>query len=75
MAALAAPARTIHVRLDGRSSDLAADRLGLPEQATDEQVKVAVARHLEVPARRLSDAVVDRHPNGNLTIRPEAVFG
>jgi hypothetical protein len=75
MAALAAPARTIHVRLDGRSSDLPADRLGITEQSTDEQVKAAVARHLEVPARRLVDAVVDRHPNGNLTIRPEAVFG
>jgi hypothetical protein len=75
MAALAAPARTIHVRLDGRSSDLPADRLGIPESATDEQVKVAIARHLEVPARQLVDAVVDRHPNGNLTIRPEAVFG
>ena len=75
MAHLAAPARTVHVRLDGRSSDLTADRLGITEQATDEQVKAAVARHLEVPARRLVDAVVDRHPNGNLTVRPEAVFG
>ena len=75
MAQLAAPARTIHVRLDGRSSDLPLDRLGLPEQPTDDQVKVAVARHLEVPARGLVDAVVDRHPNGNLTVRPEAVFG
>ena len=75
MAQLAAPARTVHVRLDGRSSDLPLDRLGLTEQSTDEQVKAAVARHLEVPARRLVDAVVDRHPNGNLTVRPEAVFG
>jgi hypothetical protein len=75
MAQLAAPARTVHVRLDGRSSDLPLDRLGLPEQATDDQVKVAVARHLEVPARGLVDAVVDRHPNGNLTVRPEAVYG
>jgi hypothetical protein len=75
MALLAAPARTIHVRLDGRSSDLTFDRLGLTDQSTDEQVKVALARHLEVPARRLVEAVVDRHPNGNLTVRPEAVFG
>ncbi len=75
MATAAAPARVVHVRLDGRSSDLPLDRLGIAEAATDEQVKAAVARHLEVPARRLVDAVVDRHPNGNLTVRPEAVFG
>lgn len=75
MAQLAAAVRTVHVRLDGRSSDLPADRLGITGESTDEQVKAAVARHLEVPARRLVDAVVDRHPNGNLTIRPDAVFG
>lgn len=75
MALLAAPARVVHVRLDGRSFDLPADRLGVSEAATDEQVKAAVARHLEVPANRLSDSVIDRHPNGNLTVRPEAVFG
>ena len=75
MAVLAAPARVVHVRLDGRSFDLPADHLGVSEAATDEQVKAAVARHLEVPANRLSDSVIDRHPNGNLTVRPEAVFG
>jgi hypothetical protein len=75
MATLAAPARTVHVRLDGRSSDLPADRLGITDQSTDEQVKLAIARHLEVPARKLVDAAVDRHPNGNLTVRPEAVYG
>jgi len=52
MAILAAPARVVHVRLDGRSFDLPADRLGLSESATDEQVKAAVARHLEVPGNR-----------------------
>ena len=75
MAILAAPARVVHVRLDGRSFDLPADRLGVSESATDEQVKAAVARHLEVPGNRLNDSVIDRHPNGNLTVRPEAVFG
>jgi hypothetical protein len=75
MPLLATPARVIHVRLDGRSYDLPLDRLGITEQARDEQVRAAVARHLEVAARQLSESVVDRHPNGNLTIRPEAVFG
>jgi hypothetical protein len=28
-----------------------------------------------VPARMLRDHVIDRHETGNLTMRPQAVFG
>jgi len=65
----------VHVRFDGRSYDLPADRLGLSDRSTDDQVRQAVARHLEVAVNRLNDSVIDRHANGNLTVRPEAVFG
>lgn len=75
MARLLDRARTIHVRVDGRSYDLPSDRLGIDERSTDAQIKQTIARHLEVPVDRLSDSVIDRHANGNLTIRPEAVFG
>lgn len=75
MALLLDKARVAHVRLDGRSYDLPADRLGLTDRSTDAEVKQTVARYLEVPVDRLNDAVVDRLPNGNLTVRPEAVFG
>jgi hypothetical protein len=75
MALLLDKARTIHVRLDGRSYDLPADRLGIDETWTDNQIKARIASHLEVPVDRLIGSVIDRHPNGNLTIRPEAVFG
>ena len=34
-----------------------------------------VSRHLEVNEERLRDHVLDRHETGNLTLRPEAVFG
>jgi hypothetical protein len=75
MALLIDKARTIHVRLDGRSYDLPADQLGLKDGATDAEIKTTVARHLEVPVGKLVDSVIDRLPNGNLTVRPEAVFG
>jgi hypothetical protein len=68
-------ARVVHVRLNGRSYDLPVDRLGLGDQPTDDQLKQALAGHLDVPANRLVEAVIDRHANGNLTVRPEAVFG
>ena len=65
----------IHVRFAGKSFDVALNRFDLGVGSTDAQVKQALARHLEVPVHRLDDYVVDRHGNGNLTVRPEAVFG
>jgi hypothetical protein len=68
--------RTVaHVRFDGRSLDLPLDELDLSPASTDDEIKRAVARHLEVPENKVRDYVVDRHESGNLTVRPAAVFG
>jgi hypothetical protein len=64
-----------HVRFEGRSLDVPLADLGAGTAAGDQEVKRAVARHLEVPEARLHDYVVDRHENGNVTVRPQAVFG
>jgi hypothetical protein len=65
----------IHVRFAGRSFDVPMDRLDLGIGSSDEQIKRVLAQHLEVSQARVADYVVDRHANGNLTLRPEAVFG
>ena len=65
----------IHVRFNGRSFDVSVDQLDLGTGSSDEQIKRSLAQHLEVSFARLGDYVVDRHANGNLTLRPEAVFG
>ena len=31
--------------------------------------------YFDVPVRRLAPYVVERHADGNITVRPEAVFG
>ena len=49
--------------------------LGVADGAADLDVKRAVARHLEIAEDRLRDYVLDRHETGNVTIRPQAVFG
>ncbi len=64
-----------HVRHDGRSLDVPLADLGVADGAADADVKRAVARHLEVAEDRLNDYVLDRHETGNVTIRPQAVFG
>ena len=65
----------IHVRFAGRSFDVPLWGLDLSPTSDDVQVKHVIASHLEVADRRLDDYVIDRHGNGNLTLRPQAVFG
>lgn len=67
--------RQVHVRFEGRSWAIALAVLDLGEMSTDTEVRTALARYLEVPPTRLAPYVVERHANGNITLRPEAVFG
>ena len=64
-----------HVRHDGRSFDVPLADLGLSDVSADHEIKLAVARHLEIPEGRLRDYMIDRHESGNLTVRPAAIFG
>ena len=68
-------AAVVHVRFGGRSFDVPLSVLDVGVGSHDGDVKAALARHLEVHPSRLLDYVVDRHGNGNMTVRPEAVFG
>jgi hypothetical protein len=64
-----------HVRFDGRSFDVPLAELGVAADGADHDVKSALARHLDISEERLRDHVLDRHETGNVTLRPEAVFG
>jgi hypothetical protein len=65
----------VHIRFEGRSLDIPQGDLDVGAASNDNEIKRALARHLEVHEARLRDYVIDRHENGNLTVRPEAVFG
>lgn len=65
----------VHIRFEGRSLDIPQGDLDVGLASSDNDIKQALARHLEVPETRLRDYVIDRHETGNLTVRPEAVFG
>jgi hypothetical protein len=65
----------LHVRFDGRSLDIPLNDLDIGPGSNDREIKCALASHLQVPEAKLRDYVVDRHDTGNLTVRPEAVFG
>jgi hypothetical protein len=65
----------LHVRFEGRSLDIALADLEVAARADDAAIKRALARRLDVAEAKFRDYVVDRHSTGNLTVRPEAVFG
>jgi hypothetical protein len=81
----------VHVVYQGRKEDLEFDtvfpqtrfaNIGIPEGTipsvntlNSEQVKTALAQHYDVGLGEFADHFVELNPNGNITVRPEAVFG
>jgi len=65
----------VHIRFDGRSLDISQSELDVGSASSDNEIKRALARHLDVAGTKLRDYVIDRHDTGNMTVRPEAVFG
>ena len=67
--------RAVHVRFEGRSWDIAFDVLDVGDLSGDQDVRLALAQYFDVPAPKFAPYIVERHANGNMTVRPEAVFG
>ncbi|HEX7736439.1 MAG TPA: hypothetical protein VF458_16420 [Ktedonobacteraceae bacterium] len=66
--------RTVHVRVAGRSEELTLATLSLQADATDAQLKAALARHLDLPATQLASHVIVRTSQA-IIVRPEAIYG
>ena len=65
----------LHVRFEGRSYRIPIGALDLGSLSTDREIKHSLAGYLNVAPAKFSAYVVERHDNGNITVRPEAVFG
>lgn len=65
----------IHIRFQGQSWRLEARDLNIGNHSSDQQIKQALAQHFDVPVGKFAAYVIERHENGNMTVRPEAVFG
>jgi hypothetical protein len=64
----------LHVRFDGRSEDLDLHTLGLGLNASDAELRAALARRYDRPADALDEYVIAREPQG-IVVRPVAVYG
>ncbi len=65
----------VHIRFEGRSYRIPANALDVGSLSTDNEIRQALARYLNVHVNKFAAYVVERHDNGNITVRPEAVFG
>lgn len=64
-----------HIRFRGMSRDVELATLGIEGAVRVNEVRARVAGWLEVAERELAGHVIEVHENGNVTVRPEAVFG
>ena len=67
-------AHVLHFRFEGRSAEMPLESVGLNLQSTDEQIKQALATHLDRSVCALHGYVVVRH-RAAIVVRPEAIYG
>lgn len=65
----------VHVRYDGRSVDAGEAQLQAHARMIGIEIKEQVTRCFDASAKQQDFYVVDRAPNGDLIVRPEAVYG
>ena len=81
----------VHVVYGGKNEDLELDRLfpeerrealGVPSGSdlvaanlSESMIKKALASHYDVAPSEFNDHFVENNPNGNITVRPSAVWG
>lgn len=66
----------VHIRYEGSSYDVTFEDLDIGELSTEAEVRQAVAQHLEAPPAKLANFAVDKNEEtGDITLRPQAVFG
>jgi hypothetical protein len=64
----------LHVYFAGASFDVPLVTMDIGVASDDVEIKRAIAIRLLVSPERLDGYVIDRHANGDLTIRPQALF-
>lgn len=65
----------VHIRFEGRSYNLRPEQIRLKPNMSDKEIKQVLAGYLDVAVNRFNGYVIDRTENGDLIVRPEAVYG
>lgn len=66
----------VHIRYEGRSIDISLAQLDIGPDSNDQEIRRVLANYLEAPIEKLNNFAIDKHrETGNITVRPQAVFG
>lgn len=65
----------IHVRFEGRSYEVDLQDRNRAGKAADQDLLNRLATYFDADPNRFDGYVVDRRPNGEVIVRPEAVYG
>lgn len=66
----------LHVRYDGESIDVPLRNVDIGDISTDSDIRRAAANYLNVPESKFDNFTVDKNAStGDVTLRPQAVFG
>lgn len=67
----------LHIRFRGESFDIPLSDLDIGPVSDDETIKGQLSTYLDLDTdiEDFRDYQIDRHGNGNFTVRPHAVFG
>lgn len=69
-------AEDLHIRhTSGQSHDLNLADLELSSTSSDSEIIDRVANFMDMEVSQFSGMVVDRRPNGQVMLHPEAVYG
>lgn len=66
----------LHIRYNGTSHDIDFAEVDLGDISSDADIRAAAARYLEQPVEKLNGFQIDKNTeSGDVTLRPQAIFG
>ena len=67
---------TLHIRHEGRSVDVRMEDVDLGDLSSEQEIRQAAAGYLGQPVEKFNAMTIDRNADtGDITMRPQAIFG
>lgn len=67
---------TLHIRHEGRSVDVRMEDVDLGDLSSEQEVRQAAATYFGQPVEKFNAMMIERNQEtGDITMRPQAIFG
>lgn len=65
----------IHVRFNGRSETFDSSSLGISMVSSDDEIREKLAHYYDREKNAFDNLLIEHLTNGNITVRPQAIYG